>query len=72
MQPMTRQEIQQKMDELAHKYVETRDKTIIEQLYHRPALRIEPRAWEDREGGKDVRTKNREGKSQYGYKLQGA
>ena len=33
MQPMTRQEIQQKMDELARKYVETRDKEIPQELY---------------------------------------
>ena len=33
MQPMTRQEIQQKMDEVARTYVETRDKKIIDQLY---------------------------------------
>jgi len=30
---MTREEIEQKMDELARKYVETHDKEIIEGLY---------------------------------------
>jgi FKBP-type peptidyl-prolyl cis-trans isomerase (trigger factor) len=30
---MTREEIEQKMDELARKYVETHDKEIIEELY---------------------------------------
>jgi FKBP-type peptidyl-prolyl cis-trans isomerase (trigger factor) len=30
---MTRQEIEQEMDELARKYVETHDKEIIEELY---------------------------------------
>ena len=33
MQPMTRQEIQQKMDELARKYVETRDNEMPQELY---------------------------------------
>jgi predicted transcriptional regulator len=33
MQPMTRQEIQKRMDELARKYVETRDRKIIDALY---------------------------------------
>jgi hypothetical protein len=31
--PTTRGEIEEKMDELARKYVETHDKTIIEELY---------------------------------------
>ena len=30
---MTREEIEQKMDELARKYIETHDKEIIEELY---------------------------------------
>jgi hypothetical protein len=30
---MTREEIEQKMGELARKYVETRDKKLIEELY---------------------------------------
>jgi hypothetical protein len=30
---VTRQEIEQRMDELARKYVETHDKKIIEELY---------------------------------------
>jgi hypothetical protein len=30
---MSRQEIEQKMDELARKYVETHDREIIEELY---------------------------------------
>jgi hypothetical protein len=30
---MTREEIKRRMDELAHKYVETRDKKIAEHLY---------------------------------------
>jgi hypothetical protein len=30
---MTREEIEQKMDELARKYVETHDKKIVEELY---------------------------------------
>jgi hypothetical protein len=30
---MTREEIERRMDELARKYVETRDKKIIEELY---------------------------------------
>jgi hypothetical protein len=33
MDVMTRQEIEQKMDELARKYVETHDRKIIEELY---------------------------------------
>jgi ribosomal protein L29 len=35
---MTREEIEKRMDELARKYVETRDQKIIEQLYK---LRVE-------------------------------
>jgi FKBP-type peptidyl-prolyl cis-trans isomerase (trigger factor) len=35
---MTREEIEQRMDELARKYVETRDPEIIEELYN---LRLE-------------------------------
>jgi retron-type reverse transcriptase len=35
---MTREEIEKRMDELAHKYVEKRDPEIIEELYR---LRIE-------------------------------
>jgi len=31
--PMTREELEQKMDELARKYVETHDREIIEELY---------------------------------------
>jgi FKBP-type peptidyl-prolyl cis-trans isomerase (trigger factor) len=30
---MTREEIEKRIDELAHKYVETHDKKIIEELY---------------------------------------
>jgi hypothetical protein len=30
---MTREEIERRMDELARKYVETRDKKIVEKLY---------------------------------------
>ena len=30
---MTREEIEERMDELARKYVETRDKKIIDELY---------------------------------------
>jgi hypothetical protein len=33
MQSMTRQEVEQKMDELACQYVETHDQKIVEQLY---------------------------------------
>jgi hypothetical protein len=33
MQQMTRQEIEQKMDELAQEYVETHDRKIVHQLY---------------------------------------
>ena len=35
---MTREEIEKRMDELARKYVETREQKIIEQLYE---LRVE-------------------------------
>ena len=31
--PMTREEMERRMDELARKYVETHDKQIIEELY---------------------------------------
>ena len=30
---MTREEIEKRIDELAHKYIETHDKKIIEELY---------------------------------------
>jgi hypothetical protein len=33
MQPMTHEEIQKRMDELARKYIETRDKEIPQELY---------------------------------------
>ena len=33
MQQMTREEIEQKMDELAREYVETHDRKIVDQLY---------------------------------------
>jgi hypothetical protein len=33
MRPMTREEIEKRMDELARKYVETRDKEIPQELY---------------------------------------
>ena len=33
MEQMTREQIERKMDELARKYVDTRDKKIIHQLY---------------------------------------
>ena len=36
--PMSREELEQKMDELARKYVETHDREIIEELYN---LRLE-------------------------------
>jgi hypothetical protein len=33
VQQMTREEIEQKMNELARRYAETNDKTIVEELY---------------------------------------
>jgi len=66
MEQMTREEIQRRMDELAREYVETYSPEIPPKLYLLPAnLR-------DRKARKALRTKNRERKSQYGYKLQGA
>ena len=37
---MTREEIEQKMDELARKYVETHDPEIIKELYRSCNLRV--------------------------------
>ena len=42
MQQMTRQEIEQKMDELAREYVETHDRKIVDQPYQ---LASELRRW---------------------------